>query len=109
MAGGVTGVSAGNEAEGDVHEQGEESAKENDPIVELAFEPDAETEPRASQDAQPATDVPTSTAPQLNETYFILFYFFFHCVAELAIKPCWSSRSKMRGEFGIPKLANFLT
>ena len=29
--------------------------------------------------------------------------FFFHCIAELAIKPCRSSRSKLRGEFGIPK------
>ena len=49
------------EAEGDVHEQGEGSAKENDPILEFAPEPDAETEPRVSQDVQPATDVPTST------------------------------------------------
>ena len=29
--------------------------------------------------------------------------FFFYCIAELAIKPCRSSRSNMRGEFGIPK------
>ena len=29
--------------------------------------------------------------------------FFFCCIAELAIKPCRSSRSKLRGEFGIPK------
>ena len=28
--------------------------------------------------------------------------FFFCCIAELAIKPCRSSRSKLRGEFGIP-------
>ena len=28
---------------------------------------------------------------------------FFCCIAELAIKPCRSSRSKLRGEFGIPK------
>ena len=27
----------------------------------------------------------------------------FYCIAELAIKPCRSSRSKLRGEFGIPK------
>ena len=27
---------------------------------------------------------------------------FFCCIAELAIKPCRSSRSKLRGEFGIP-------
>ena len=31
------------------------------------------------------------------------FGFFFCCIAELAIKPCRSSRSKLRGEFGIPK------
>ena len=29
--------------------------------------------------------------------------FFFCCIAELAIKPCRSSRSKLRGEFWIPK------
>ena len=29
-------------------------------------------------------------------------HFFFCCIAELAIKPCRSSRSKLRGEFGIP-------
>ena len=29
--------------------------------------------------------------------------FFFCCIAELAIKPCRSSRSKLRGEFGILK------
>ena len=29
--------------------------------------------------------------------------FFFCCIAELAIKPCRSSRSKLRGEFRIPK------
>ena len=28
--------------------------------------------------------------------------FFFCCIAELAIKPCRSSRSKLRGEYGIP-------
>ena len=28
---------------------------------------------------------------------------FFCCIAELAIKPCRSSRSKLLGEFGIPK------
>ena len=28
--------------------------------------------------------------------------FFFCCIAELAVKPCRSSRSKLRGEFGIP-------
>ena len=31
------------------------------------------------------------------------FLLFFCCIAELAIKPCRSSRSKLRGEFGIPK------
>ena len=30
-------------------------------------------------------------------------FVFFYCIAELAIKPCRSSRSKLRGEFGIPK------
>ena len=30
-------------------------------------------------------------------------FIFFYCIAELAIKPCRSSRSKPRGEFGIPK------
>ena len=29
--------------------------------------------------------------------------FFFCCIAERAIKPCRSSRSKLRGEFGIPR------
>ena len=29
--------------------------------------------------------------------------FFFCCIAELAIKPCRSSRSELRGEFGIPR------
>ena len=28
---------------------------------------------------------------------------FFFCIAERAIKPCRSSRSKLRGEFGIPR------
>ena len=32
-----------------------------------------------------------------------MMFFFFYCIAELAIKPCRSSRSKLRGEFGIPK------
>ena len=36
------------EAEEDADEQGEESAKEEDPIVEFAPEPDAETEPSAN-------------------------------------------------------------
>ena len=30
-------------------------------------------------------------------------FFFFFCIAERAIKPCRSSRSKLRGEFGIPR------
>ena len=30
-------------------------------------------------------------------------FFFFCCIAERAIKPCRSSRSKLRGEFGIPR------
>ena len=32
-----------------------------------------------------------------------LAIFFFCCIAERAIKPCRSSRSKLRGEFGIPR------
>ena len=31
------------------------------------------------------------------------FFCFFCCIAERAIKPCRSSRSKLRGEFGIPR------
>ena len=30
-------------------------------------------------------------------------FFFFCCIAERAIKPCRSSRSKLRGKFGIPR------
>ena len=56
------------EVEEVMQEQGEESANENDPIVEFAPEPDAVTEPRASQEAQPSADVPYSTAPQTKET-----------------------------------------
>ena len=37
-----------------------------------------------------------SDALQLSEVFFC-------CIAELAIKPCRSSRSKLRGEFGIPR------
>ena len=37
---------------------------------------------------------PTDPAPEI---------FFFCCIAERAIKPCRSSRSKLRGEFGIPR------
>ena len=33
----------------------------------------------------------------------LLPLFIICCIAELAIKPCRSSRSKLRGEFGIPK------
>ena len=36
-------------------------------------------------------------------TYLRTRSFFFCCIAELAIKPCRSSRSKLRGELGIPK------
>ena len=50
-----------------MHEQGEESAKEDDPTVECAPEPDAETEPRACQDVQPVIDAPSSAAPQHSE------------------------------------------
>ena len=45
-----------------------------------------------------------NTNPDLQLHYVRKFAkFFFYCIAELAIKPCRSSRSKMRGEFGIPK------
>ena len=56
------------ELKGDVHERGEESAKEDDPIVECALEPDAETEPSACacQDVQPAIGAPNSAVPQHN-------------------------------------------
>ena len=39
----------------------------------------------------------------VNVFLFFFIFYFFYCIAELAIKPCRSSRSKMRGEFGIPK------
>ena len=42
----------------ELQEQGEESADEHDPIVEFAPEPDAETEPRASNDGRPLTELP---------------------------------------------------
>ena len=40
----------------ELQEQGEESADEHDPIVEFAPEPDAETEPRASNDGLPLSE-----------------------------------------------------
>ena len=56
------------EVEEALQEQGEGSANENDPIVEFAPEPDAETEPRASQEVQPSADVLHSAGPQTKET-----------------------------------------
>ena len=38
----------------------------------------------------------------IHEREEVFEVFFFCCIAELAIKPCRSSRSKLRGEFGIP-------
>ena len=40
--------------------------------------------------------------PDLGNYWHEASWFFFCCIAELAIKPCRSSRSKLRGEFGIP-------
>ena len=56
------------EVEEELQEQGEESADENDPIVEFAPEPDAETEPRASQEGQLSAEFPHSADPQTKET-----------------------------------------
>ena len=39
----------------------------------------------------------------LHRTLSCTDLFFFCCIAERAIKPCRSSRSKLRGEFGIPR------
>ena len=55
------------EGEG-LQEQGEESADEHDPIVEFAPEPDAETEPRASQDVLPLAELSHATTSQVTET-----------------------------------------
>ena len=54
-----------NAEEGEVlQEQGEESADEHDPIVEFAPEPDAETEPRNSQDVLPLAELSHATTSQ---------------------------------------------
>ena len=57
------------EGEG-LQEQGEESADEHDPIVEFAPEPDAETEPRASQDVQPLAELSHATTSRLPSSLF---------------------------------------
>ena len=58
-----------NAEEGEVlQEQGEESADEHDPIAEFAPEPDAETEPRASQDGLPLAELSHATTSQVTET-----------------------------------------
>ena len=51
----------------EVQEQGEESADEHDPIVEFAPEPDAETEPRASNDGLPLTELSHAATCQVTE------------------------------------------
>ena len=51
----------------ELQEQGEESADEHDPIVEFAPEPDAETEPRASNDGRPLTELPHAATCQVME------------------------------------------
>ena len=51
-----------------LQEQGEESADEHDPIVEFAPEPDAETEPRASQDVLPLAELSHATTSQATGT-----------------------------------------
>ena len=58
-----------NAEEGEVlQEQGEESPDEHDPIVEFAPEPDAETEPRNSQDVLPLAELSHATTSQLTQT-----------------------------------------
>ena len=47
------------------------------------------------------TSMRTERCPRENAHRWRRLSFFF-CIAELAIKPCRSSRSKLRGEFGIP-------
>ena len=51
----------------ELQKQGEESADEHDPIVEFAPEPDAETEPRASKDGRPLTELPHAATCQVME------------------------------------------
>ena len=51
----------------ELQEQSEESADEHDPIVEFAPEPDAETEPRASNDGRPLTELPHAATCQVME------------------------------------------
>ena len=60
---------ASNAAECEVlQEQGEESADEHDWIVEFASEPDAETEPRNSQDGLSLAQPPNATTSQVTAT-----------------------------------------
>ena len=51
-----------------LQEQGEESADEHDPIVEFAPEPDAETEPRNSQDGLSLAQLSNATTSQVTAT-----------------------------------------
>ena len=65
-SGGASPVPNAEEGE-ELQEQGEESADEHDPIVEFAPEPDAETEPRASNDGLPLTELPHAATCQVME------------------------------------------
>ena len=47
--------------------------------------------------------LPSTKKKQLRSGAMVMTFFFFCCIAERAIKPCRSSRSKLRGEFGIPR------
>ena len=51
-----------------LQEQGEKSADEHDPIVEFAPEPDAETEPRNSQDGLSLAQLSNATTSQVTAT-----------------------------------------
>ena len=50
---------------------------------------------------QPKGKAKNNSTPHLS--HYLFSFLFFCCIAELAIKPCRSSRSKLRGEFGIPR------
>ena len=58
------------------------------------------TELMKSKRGMQKPELPKGKTPPVKS---IVPVFFFCCIAELAIKPCRSSRSKLRGEFGIPK------
>ena len=56
-----------------------------------------------AQPVQKAGDLKDRTCFNCGKKGHLAEFFFFWCIAELAIKPCRSSRSKLRGEFGIPR------